>query len=323
MSQSVGLVKAMEPHVALRSVQVFGRITARGWLHPIIRLIMWPDGRPLPQWLLRKVAKVEIPSDASAPDLIISSGGKSIVPARTLARRFDVPYVFVGLGNRYPSNWFHTMITHVPTGARKKNAIEVELIPTPVTPALIAAQGDVENGTWGMMIGGASQSHRFDDQDWSALAESMNHLAERENIRWLLTTSRRTGIAAERILRRTLHPSSVRDAIWWSEQPRRELYQFMARSELLFVTQDSVTMLTEAVSSGKPVVAVRPNGRNTKYSKFNEAYFERLEKRGRMARVALEQLSLFSPRDVTYDLLDHAPLHGPIDELLRRLQWVS
>lgn len=321
VSQSIGLVEAMKAHVPLKPVQVFGRMTARGWRRPLIRAFMGKKGRALPPWLLPEVAKVEIPQDASAPDLVVSCGGKSVVPARTWAYKFGVPYVFIGLRRPYPADWFHSVITHVPEESGEENAIAVELIPTPVTPALIAAQGSVEIGTWCMAIGGSSPSCFFEEQDWSTLAEGMNALARRENIRWLLTTSRRTGVAAERILKKRLNPLALKDAIWWSEEPRRELYQFMARSEVIFVTQDSVTMLTEAVSAGRPVVAVRPDGLRASDDSFKEAYFARLEKQGRIVRLELGQLLLFSLRNVTYDLLVCGPMDVAVDELLRRLHW--
>lgn len=321
VSQSIGLVEAMSAHVPLKPVQVFGRMTARGWQHPFIRAFMGKKGRALSQRFLSRVATIEIPQDAPAPELIVSSGGKSVVPAQTWARSFNVPFVFIGVRRPYPADWFHTVITHVPEESGAENAIPVEVIPTPVTPALVAAQGSVESGTWCMAIGGSSPSCPFVEQDWSALAEGMNALAQRENIRWLLTTSRRTGVAAERILKKHLNPLALKDAIWWSEKPRRELYQFMARSEVLFVTQDSVTMLTEAVSSGKPVVALRPEELHACDDSFKEAYFARLEKQGRIARLELGELFLFSPRNVTYDLLVCGPMDVAVDELLRRLHW--
>lgn len=321
VSQSAGLVEAMRAHLPLTSIQVFGRTTARGWQNPLIRALMGKNGRALPSWLLSRVAKVEIPQNAPAPDLIVSSGGKSIIPARTLAQNFKVPYIFIGLRKPFAADWFHTVITHVPMESKEKNAIPVDLIPTPVTPALIAAHGPVEKGTWAMIIGGASRSNPFKERDWSALADGMNALAQRENVRWLLTTSRRTGAAAEHILRKHLNPLALNDAIWWSEQPRRELYQFIARSEVLFVTQDSVTMVTEAVSSGKPVVAVCPNEYRFRNDGFKELYFERLEKRGHIVRSGTGDLHRISLKEANYKLLVCGPLESPVSQLFRRLNW--
>lgn len=321
VSQSVGLVEAIKARVAVQPVQVFGRMMARGWARSLIRAYMGKGGRALPSWLLPKVAKIEIPDDAPAPDLIVSSGGKSVVAARTWAQNFGVPYVFIGYRSRYPAGWFHTVISHVPGEWEERNAIAVELIPTPVTPALIAAQGSVEPGTWCMAIGGSSPGCRFEERDWRDLAAGMNTLAQNENAKWLLTTSRRTGIVVERILKAHLDPRIIKDAIWWADRPRRELYQFMARSEYIFVTHDSVTMVTEAVSSGKPVVVVRPNGLKSGIVDFKESYFKRLEDKRRIASVETKMLSTFSLQGASYNLLACGTLDGSVEELVRRLSW--
>lgn len=323
VSQSVGLVEAMKARVAVKPVQVFGRTTAPGWARSLIRVYMGKEGRALPSWLLPKVAKIEIPDDAPAPDLIVSSGGKTVFAARSWAQNFDVPFVFIGLRKPFPPNWFHTVVTHIAAESQEPNALFVNLIPTPVTPTFIATKGVLERNTWAMIIGGTSRSHRFKKKDWIGIAEAMNTLAHREGVRWLLTTSRRTGVEAEFVLRQKLNPDVLRDAIWWSEQPRRELYQFIARSEVLCVTQDSVTMLTEAICSGKPVVAVYPAGYSAKDASFKEDYFQRLEKERRIARLTTIDLRLFSPKNFRFQSLTHDPLIDPVNLLLQRLNWTS
>lgn len=323
VSQSIGLVEAMKKHVPLQAVQVFGCLTARGWQRPLIRSVMGRGGRALPSWFLHRVAKIEVPSDAPAPDLIVSSGGRSVIPARCWARYFDVPYVFIGLRKPFPPNWFHTVITHVPAESEELNAIAVELLPTPVSPSLIASKGVVEKGTWAMIVGGASRSRQFKDEDWSHIAAGMNALARRMNVRWLLSTSRRTGSKAERILKDQLDPLAVKDAIWWSEEPRRELYRFMARSEWLFVTEDSITMVTEAVSTGKPVVALKPSSMKGQDGGFKEIYLNRIEEERRIHRLKTSELYLFSSVGTSLILLNCDPLHKPVNNLIQKLGWLA
>jgi hypothetical protein len=320
VSQSGGLADALSAVVPLRTVTVKGRTTVRGWLRPVIRRIMGPQGRrALSEKLLRRVADVDIPADGSPPDLIISSGGKSVFTAKTLAGRYGVPYVFIGERKPFPAEWFHTVISPVP-GESSANSIDVELIPTPVTPEMIAQKGTVQRGIWCMIIGGASRSHRFSEKDWIDLAEGMNALAKRENIRWLLTTSRRTGPQVETVIKKYLGADVIEDAIWWAEKPRRELYEFMARSEVLFVTQDSVTMISEAVSAGKPVVAIRPSGSDSASGSFVWSYFKRLESNGRIVRIRTGELAQLFLEWTRFCLLKDNILHAVVDELIKRLK---
>lgn len=320
MSQSVGLVDALAVIEPLNVVMVKGRARIRGWLRPLVRFLMGKKGRPLPDVLLRRIAEIEIPANSPAPDLIVSSGGKSVFAARTLAVRHAVPYVFIGERKPYPAEWFHTVVSPVPRES-SANSIDVELIPTPVTPALIAQKGEVEPGLWCMVIGGTSRTHLFEQPDWENIALAMNNIARRNNVSWLITTSRRTGAEAEAIIQERLDSSVVEDAIWWGENPSKELYSFMARAEVIFVTQDSVTMVTEAVSAGKPVVALRPAKVHFPESSFLPVYFERLENRRRIKRMAINEMPEMEFSANNFSLIKDPPLYSTARELAQRLGW--
>jgi mitochondrial fission protein ELM1 len=318
--QSQGLADALAGLVDAATVMVEGRESIRGWLRPSVKFTMKIRGGALSDGMLRNIADIKIPEDADSPDLLICSGGKSVFAAKALAEKHQAPLVFIGERKHFPAEWFHTVVSPV-ASETGENVIDVELIPTGVTAAMIAERGKPQKGVWCMIVGGASRSHHFKETDWQALAESMNHIAQRDNIRWLLTTSRRTGEAAEKALKQTLDESRVVDAIWWSDKPRRELYDFISRSELLCVTQDSVTMVTEAVSAGRPVVSIYPDEVRFPSGSFLPAYFERLEKNRRMMRVGTADLA-----DADISGFDFNPVAGDIlppvaKELVKRLEW--
>jgi uncharacterized protein len=318
--QSRGLADSLAALVEAEVVTVEGRENIRGWLRSSVKFTMKIRGGALSDQLLAKVADVTIPPDAGVPDLLICSGGKSVFAAKALSVKHGAPLVFIGERKHFPSEWFYACVSPV-AGDAADNVIGVELIPTGVSPGMIAGRAPVEKGTWCMIIGGASRSHRYSDADWRALAEGMNAIAERRKIRWLLTTSRRTGAEAEGVIREALDAAHVIDAIWWSERERRELYDFMARSEVLCVTRDSVTMVTEAVASGRPVVAVCPQEVRFSTDSFLPDYFERLETNRRMLCVAAAEL-----KDAAIDAFDFNPVSGDLlapvaRELVQRLGW--
>jgi len=318
--QSVGVADALSAVVDCRSVMVKGRENIRGWLRSSVKFTMTICGGALSDGFLRNVADIEIPDDAGKPDLLICSGGKSVFAAKALSVKHGAPLVFVGERKHFPAEWFHTVVSPVPAESAD-NVIDVELIPTGVTPPRIAEKGDPESGLWCMIIGGASRSHHFKEHDWRALAEGMNALSARENVRWLLTTSRRTGADAEAVMKDALDESILADAIWWSENPRRELYDFIARSELLCVTQDSVTMVTESVSSGRPVVSVYPDEVVFASDSFLPAYFDRLEYNQRMLRVSARELKDADISGFEFNQLSEEILPPVASELAQRLGW--
>ena len=295
VSQSVGLAEALAATEPVTIERLECRPRLNGFARRLVQRWMGGKGRPLPGWLLSRAGLDAAALPAGKPDLILSSGGKSVFAARTLAVRYGAPYVFLGERKPYPSAWFHTAFTpsKFETG---ENDVSIDMIPTLVTRARVEQAASEwperpEGKLWAALIGGSSASHRYTPEDWRALARAMNSVAHREGIRWLVTTSRRTGAEVETCLRQTLDPAVVAEAVWWAERPEKKMNRYLGAAERLLVTQDSVTMVSEAIDSGRPVIVVRP--RDTRFSpeSFLPGYFDRLERTGRMQRALMTDLS--------------------------------
>ena len=323
VSQSEGLVAALAERIDLEKHVIETRPRIGGFMRTLVRLWMGPNGRGLSDRFLRKRLGCDFPK--TKPDLVVTSGGKAVFAARGLAVRFGVPLVFLGERKPYPSGWFHTVFTPSPfeTGA---NDVAIEMIPTGITPEKVSAAAAAwsdrpEGDLWAMILGGASASHHYTDEDWQLLGGEMNSLAETQDIRWLVSTSRRTGPRAEEILRRFLVPKHIASAVWWAEKPEKKMAAFLGSASWVFVTQDSVTMVTEAVASGRPVVVTMPAGTDLKPTSFLLGYFERLEKLRRIVRIPIDLVGDLQPASA-----DLQPRSMPINSelattLLTRLDW--
>lgn len=324
-SQSEGLVAAMSATVPVSVHRLKGRLTAPGWCRPLVLAWMGKRGRPLSERWLQRVTELSAPR-LPPPDLVVSSGGKSVFAARTLAARHGAPYVYLGEQKRFPDAWFDVIVSPVPDDVRE-NAVQLELLPTPVTPAGVdkaaAAKQRPDGRVWLLVVGGASRSHRYTDTDWNELANGMNALAEKHGIRWLVSTSRRTGATAESLLKDGIGRDCVADAIWWSQEPRKELHAFLGMAEVVFVTQDSVTMVSEAVSSGRPTVVVHPRDVRFPKGSFLPAYFAKLEESGRIARTPMCSVSDFALEQSRFDPLREGVLDRAANEVLERLGWAA
>ena len=298
VSQSEGLAAAFAQRVDLEIRLIETRLKLGGFMRHLVRFWMGRSGKPLGTMCLRHCLACAPPVN-ERPDLIVTSGGKAVFAARTLAARSGAPLVFIGERKPYPSEWFHTVFTPSPfeTGSRD---VRVEMIPVSITPELVDAAagkwgGRPDGELWAMLIGGSSASHRFTRADWLALGAAMNRLAVSNGIRWLVSTSRRTGGDAESALREALRPESIAAAVWWDHAPERKAAAFLGAARRVFVTQDSVTMVSEAVASGRPVVVVRPAVTVLSADGFLGGYFANLEARRRVFRVAIQQLADCAP----------------------------
>lgn len=292
VSQSVGLASALAERISLTVQRLECRPRLNGMGRSLVRAWMGRS-RILPTWFLRRWIGLSA-EPAERPDFILSSGGKSVFAGRCLALKYGVPYVFVGERKPYDSGWFHTVLTPSPY-EHGANDLSIELIPTQITRGVCARAAAAwpdrpEGPLWAMIIGGSSVSHVYTPADWDRLAEGLNTLARRAGIRWLLTTSRRTDPEADVCLRARLQSDLVADAVWWSTKPEKKMAAYLGAAERVWVTQDSVTMVTEAVCSGRPVVVLRPECVVMKPRSFMSAYLERLEENGRIRRLRIVDL---------------------------------
>jgi uncharacterized protein len=297
VSQSVGLVAALAEIVPLEVRQIECRPRIRGFVRHLIRLFwMGKNGRALPQWMLDGPLGLDRPMVGEpAPDLMVSSGGRSVFAARSLAVKFGVPFVFLGERKPYPPAWFHTVFT--PSALeRAPNDLRMDVIPTSITPekvreAAAAWAGRPGGRLWTLLVGGTSRSHDFQDADWERLVAGMVVLARREGIRWLVTTSRRTGLELETKLQNLLPPDVLAEAVWWCHGPEKKLPAYLGAAEIVWVTEDSVSMVTEAVAAGKPVVAVRPAHTPFPPDCYIPGYLQNLESLGLLQRRLISDIA--------------------------------
>jgi mitochondrial fission protein ELM1 len=275
------------------------KLNLRGVLRPLLAAgLNIYKGRLSPA-LIEKIYTIPEGIPAKQPDLIVSSGGKTAFLNIMLGRLTHAKTLFIGTPPGIDCRQFTRLfvLEHLP---RCPESLLLDIIPTRITPQKIEEAGqdylserDIHGQRlWCMLIGGSSRSHHYSDKDWRELAQGMNILAQRHGIKWLVTTSRRTDRAAERILSENLQPRYVEDAAYWGIEPRKVVSAFLGASEAIFCTQDSLTMLTEAMMSGKPTYAVYPRhvSLDHKSAAFYRDYLARNIKLGRLKCTAISGL---------------------------------
>lgn len=327
VSQSTGLATALADRVPVEILQFECRPKINGLVRHLIRLFwMGRNGRSLPEsWLYGRIGLEFSAASASPPDLIISSGGRSVFAGRSLAVRHGVPLVFLGERKPYPASWFHTAFT--PSSLETEaNDVRMDVIPTKVTAGIVRKAADdwvtkPSGRLWTLLIGGSSRSHDYQDADWDRLVAGMVNLAQRESIRWLVTTSRRTGKEVEARLQRLIPEEILADAVWWCHQPEKKFNAYLGAAEVLWVTQDSVSMVTESVATGKPVVVIQPAHTPFPATSFMPGYLANLESLGLISR-----LPIVSLMEVNLDFLNQPPKSIDVtskmaEQLTHRLGW--
>ena len=111
---------------------------------------------------------------------------------------------------------------------------------------------------WALLLGGDGAGYRYTQADWLCLAALLSSLARRHDIRWLLVSSRRTGRRAEALLKGHADAACVAHACWYRDRDEYRPEAWLGAAERVFVTEDSMTMLSEAACALRPVHSLRP-----------------------------------------------------------------
>src|SRR5260221_6043448 len=117
-----------------------------------------------------------------------------------------------------------------------------------------------------VLIGGQNRVYRFGLEKLAAIADQIAALARRHHASLLGTPSRRTGEAGEILLRERF---AGLPAATWDGSGGNPYFDYLAIADAILVTEDSVSMVTEATATGKPVHVISLAGGSRKFRAFH------------------------------------------------------
>ena len=273
-SQTAGLFSAIEKHTPSEVYWIQCKPKYK-WVRPLLRFL-GPRLSSAKQQVLLKLFYTISDLPAQRPDVILSSGGNTAVAQICLAQMAGAKSIYSGTIKPSLRPFVDLIITVVPLSGKNagQNNLVLPLPPAPVTggqlqsPQLAAkpvtkdAQESQEIPKVGVvLVGGDGAGMTYDLADWRRLISSMaNHFPD--DVEWLLTTSRRTGAAAESAMQAQLEKTPslrVRQSVWWGQKPERVMSKFFAAGDFVICTKDSLSMVAEAIYTNKPVFIFAPS----------------------------------------------------------------
>lgn len=238
------------------------------------------------------------PRPPRRPDLIISFGGNVVALNLALSRLWQARNIAIGniynfspadfdvhvtaFGNPNQANAVATNIALCRTDReqcqRAGVALRTQYSATPL---------------WTLLVGGDGSGYRYTPQDWLALGDALQILAKKHNIRWLVSTSRRTDSEGIKILRERCDSDCVVSAIWYGEADSPSLNTYLGAASRIFCTEDSLSMLSESVAMDKPVVSLSPL-HSEDYS-THHAMVAHMQRSGLLQRLKVAELAAYQP----------------------------
>jgi len=122
-----------------------------------------------------------------------------------------------------------------------------------------------------VLIGGTSRAHQMTKENTKTLALQLLHLAENPNTGLMITASRRTGAENSKMLREMLVGPGID---FWDGSGENPYFGILALADYIIVTQDSISMISEALATGKPVYVASLEGGTARQGIFHKSLAE-------------------------------------------------
>jgi len=262
--------------------QCLGLAEALGILPVVKRIrVRFPWRHLTPHLWVAPFAALDPAGDALAPpwpDLLIASGRVTVALSRAIRRAskgrcftVQIQNPTVGLGD------FDLVIAPAHDRLRGANVLETRGGLHRVTPERLADAAaafaprlaHLPRPRVAVLVGGNNKAYRFDAEAADRLGRQLADLARETGAGLMVTPSRRTGAESTRILRDRLAglPAEI-----WDGGGDNPYYAYLALADAVVATCDSVNMISEACSTGKPVHVVALDGPGSaKFRRFHRS----------------------------------------------------
>ncbi len=213
--------------------------------------------------------------DPPWPDLLISSGRQAVALSMAVGRR-SPRTVRVHIQNPgVPFDRFDLVSLPRHDGKHGVNLVESRGAIHRVTPAKLAQAAvdfaplavPLARPLVAVMVGGSNRFCTLTPALMTGVADQLAALVRDQGVGLMITTSRRTGAENEAILRERLAGLPV---FLWDGTGPNPYFGMLALADALIVTSDSVAMVSEAASTGKPVHVIDLPGNAPKFQRFHD-----------------------------------------------------
>jgi len=276
--QSEGVIAAIERHrpVSVTRLELKSRL-------PLPKAMIPKLSRRLPPRVGLKLLYAIDANTVPRPDLIVSAGGMTLGANVGLARTLATANVFCGAIRGFPIDAFGLVLTDNPSevgipevGPPKDQSAgglpprtlpsNVRVGPKPATfdpdtlppPAPLVNNIETADIHVGLLVGGATDSADFEASDWQALAMLVQKLITEQLCHITIVTSPRTPPAAYTAFEKTIASFAGNCTLVDFRQTGPGSIDKALASDILLVTSDSMSMMTEAALSQRPAIALRP-----------------------------------------------------------------
>lgn len=248
-------------------------------LQPVIKTIALRNPwKTLTPWLRHFCPSALTPGSDNLtgpwPDIIIASGRKAIAPALWVKKQTGNRAKLVVIQSPIiRDKHIDLVISPRHDQYSGNNVLEITGALSLITPDKLAEAKEewrtrletLPGPRLAVLIGGNSRTHRMTEAVTIRLADQLQALTEHYAL--MITASRRTPPEYQDYLRQHVTGPNV---FFWDGSGDNPYRGFLAWADALIVTEDSVSMASEAISTGKPVYILRMEGGSARFRRFHD-----------------------------------------------------
>jgi KDO2-lipid IV(A) lauroyltransferase len=226
---------------------------------------------PFKHWVLKQVLECDSYTRLmeTYADVVISSGS-SLAALNLLVKHENDAKSVVVMKPPFYSAAFDAIIAPRHDRMRAgKNVFQTDLAPAVAAAEALAAEGArlsqrlglTPNGTKiGLLVGGDTAQIRFSRECFEEGLAGIDRFSRETHSVLLATSSRRTPSWADELLKRTFADRGRCPLLVIANEsnPNGTVGGILGLADLIIVTGDSISMVSEAVSSGRPVIVFTP-----------------------------------------------------------------
>lgn len=244
---------------------------------------------------------------------VVSTGGDTSFLNIFLSKYFNIPNIYCSSLRGLKPQLFSYIVSIIDHDI--ENEIVVDLAPVDVK----LNEKELDGKFISILIGGSTKNHNFKDDEFVELVERTILLAREKKYKIFLTTSRRTPLRVEKKLKQ-IYKNNIEifeKAVFFNEKPQKVINYFLSNSDIIFCTEDSGSMITEAILFKKKVYTIRPKA--IKLDKIFKVFVSNLSEKRLIYPISIQELSKIT-FDEKFNKINSLPAQIVYDKIKKVLE---
>ena len=269
--------------------------------------------------IARGILWLYTPINTQGYDLVIAAGGNTMPVSAAIKLAHSLPVIQLGSPRGLHSSMFNALVTVEKYFDHPSNIVAA-ISPNLYSPAVcsIAAEKDNLSDHILFLIGGEGIGYSYSTNEWESMLTSIQALSSKIKLPISIVTSRRTSPEVEDLFQSRLTNILGDYSVWFHHGDKNfNLAALLGSAKNIFVTEDSAMMISESISSGKPVTTLYPS--NIKSPLRYESHISKYANLELIKRSPLYDFELRSQQDLNARITEHR--QELVKKLVRAIAW--